>query len=386
MNISRLKAWMTMAAMMLLAGLGPFFGPAYAGLVFGLAGLLLLLDLVVARRLPRIEPHWLLLAGLLVGLGWVSLFWAFDLGRGIRSGLQLSGILVGVLALHATCVPMAENDLRRFDQLLGAAFLASAAYLVVRWSIDIRVSGSLAWSPMNTRWNRGIIYGLLLSWPLLSWRWGRWKAFIPLLLAVWLAVLVSASTTAKAAILVGYVMLVLAWCWPGWVEKAIGAGMLLALPALPFLLRLLEHWRTDLNGRLKFSAMHRLELWDHFSARVIEQPWLGWGLGSASVMPISPEEAQSYLWAKDVNYPHNQFLQLWVDLGAAGMALVFAGLLLLLAAIRRQPRQARPFAYAALATALTVALTDYEYITDSWWAALAATILLFRLFRLPGEQ
>ncbi|HLB99314.1 MAG TPA: hypothetical protein VJK90_16690, partial [Acetobacteraceae bacterium] len=84
-------------------------------------------------------------------------------------------------------------------------------------------------------------------------------------------------------------------------------------------------------------------------------------------------------------YPHNQWLELWVELGVPGAALGLAFALLLLHRIRRLPEPLRPFAYAAFAAAMSFASVEYEVVTDSWWCALAASAVLFAILgRLLG--
>jgi len=101
-------------------------------------------------------------------------------------------------------------------------------------------------------------------------------------------------------------------------------------------------------------------------------------LRTATDLPIRPDELAGYLYtdARGI-YPHNQWLELWVELGALGAALGLAFVLLLLARIRRLPQALRPFAYAAFASAMIVASVNYEVVTDSWWCALAASAVLF---------
>jgi O-antigen ligase len=121
-----------------------------------------------------------------------------------------------------------------------------------------------------------------------------------------------------------------------------------------------------------------LEIWDYMTARVLERPLLGWGLLSAKSLPIHPDELAHYVYVRPAGiYPHNQFLELWVELGALGAVLGVVFAVLVLWRVRRLPAGIRPFAYAAFASAMTVASVDYEIVTDSWWCALAASAVLF---------
>ena len=115
------------------------------------------------------------------------------------------------------------------------------------------------------------------------------------------------------------------------------------------------------------------------SARVFERPVLGWGLSSSKWVPIRADELSHYLYANAQGiYPHNQWLQLWLETGAVGAALALTLALVALTRIRRLlPLSLQPFGLAAFASALTISLADFEITTDSWWAALVATAYLF---------
>ena len=258
--------------------------------------------------------------------------------------------------------------------------VVAAAYLAFDLSLGYKISVSLGLPSNGTKYNRGIIHGLLLAWPLLAWYRPQRRQMLMLGGVITIMVMIGPSATAKAAFLGALVVLLTALVLPRLCETALAVGTLLIAAPLPFVLRLIEVHRAELGEFIKFSALHRLELWDYMSSRVLEHPWLGWGLSSASRLTINPDELQSYLWAKVSNYPHNQFLQLWVETGAVGVALALTGLMVGLFAIRRLSTPVRPFAYAGYAMALIVALADFEFTTDSWMAALAAMVLLFKTF------
>jgi O-antigen ligase len=118
------------------------------------------------------------------------------------------------------------------------------------------------------------------------------------------------------------------------------------------------------------------------SARILERPLTGWGLGVAKVVPIRADELATYLYA-DANgiYPHNQWIELWLETGLPGVLLALALLLLVLWRLRGAWRA---FGLAAVAAVLTASLLNFEITTDSWWAALTAAAVLVRL--LPKER
>jgi len=133
---------------------------------------------------------------------------------------------------------------------------------------------------------------------------------------------------------------------------------------------------------IKWSGIHRLEIWDYMSARILERPLTGWGLGVAKVVPIHADELATYLYADATGiYPHNQWIELWLETGLLGIVLALA--LVLLALWRIRGRWGA-YGLAAVAAALTASLLNFEITTDSWWAALAAAAVLYRLLPKDG--
>jgi hypothetical protein len=211
--------------------------------------------------------------------------------------------------------------------------------------------------------------------------WRRWwgRAFL-LLFAVIAAEAIGVSLAGRVAVVVGLAVLLLAWALPRLLPACLAVGTGLFVAGLPWLLHDLAMRRATLAPFLKRSGVHRLEISDYMTARVFERPLLGWGLLSAKSVPIHPAELAQFLYVNPNGvYPHNQWLELWVELGGIGAAigLTFAGLVLW--RIRRLPVTIRPFAYATFAAAMAVACVNYEITTDSWWAALGASAALFVL-------
>jgi O-antigen ligase len=178
----------------------------------------------------------------------------------------------------------------------------------------------------------------------------------------------------------GVVVLLLAWIAPRLTAILLAWGTAAYVVVLPVALHLVAARRAALAAFLKHSGVNRLEIWDYMTARVFEHPMRGWGLRNASFVPIHPDELAHYLYTDPHGiYPHNQWLELWVELGALGAVLGLVFALLVLWRVRRLPESIRPFAYAAFASAMTLASVNYEVVTDSWWCALTASGLLFSI-------
>ncbi len=122
------------------------------------------------------------------------------------------------------------------------------------------------------------------------------------------------------------------------------------------------------------SVTHRLKIWRFVADVIAERPLAGWGLNASRELPggnveIAPGANRLPL------HPHNAFLQVWVELGAIGVALGAAlGITALWAAMTLRPpaagdaRCARASALALIASGSLVAGVAYG-IWQGWWMA-----------------
>ncbi len=352
-------------------------GPSYAGLVFGLAAVRLVLALPAGQRPLTPDRALALLAAAFAVLCWASLLWSVDPPRSQGTALQVTAVFAGALLLLAG--PPPDPALReRLFRVLTVAMLLGLALFITDALLVYPLQEYLLGRKLliaGTKYNRGLDYLVLLAWPTLGFLVLRraWAAALLLALGLAVALVLGLSLAAKMAALAGVAVLLLAWLWPRAIAPLLAAGMVVAVASLPFALRLLAQYRTALAPHLKESGLHRLEIWDYMTARVLDRPVLGWGIGGASKVPVTPQELSHYVILREAGYyPHDQWLQLWVETGGLGAAIGLGFALLLLARIHCLEAACRPFACAAFASATVVAAVNFELQTDSWWAALAA--------------
>ncbi len=369
-----------------LPTVGLVAGPSYAVLIFGLAVVQLINLAVVERRAPSvtIDLGLCLLAAAFVTLCWASTQWSIDPAHSRRAALQMTAILLGAMALLVG-PPLDNETADRLFRTLLIATIVGAAILAVDCLLDYRFQSLVAGRPhpdVATKYNRGIDYLVLIAWPqfaYIAWR-RRWRDAVLLAACMVVILAIGASLAARVAAAAGIVVLALAIWLPRAIAAILTAGSVVLAASLPFTMRAMADHRMALAPHLKVSGLQRLEIWDYMTARVFEHPLLGWGIAISNAVPITPAEISTYAYQRTQGtYPHNQWLELWVETGAIGAALGLAFALLMIVRIRRLAPPVRPFAYAAFASAITVSCVNFEVVTDSWWAALAATAYLLTM-------
>jgi exopolysaccharide production protein ExoQ len=376
--------WAPVLAFAALPTLGLIAGPSYSSMIIGLAAVQLLSGLATGRGLLPIDRSLSTIAGVFLVLCWASVAWSIDQRESARAALGLTGVLVALLVFRAGRYDSPATAETLFRVLLIATLIGvGVAWLDIR--LGYPLESAISTKPgvqAATKYNRGLDYLVLIAWPLLAdvWWRRRWWAVYALGLAMAAMLVVTQSLAARVAVAAGVIVLLLAWAAPRLIALGLAWGVAAYVVVLPVALRLLAERRSTLARFLKNSGVARLEIWDYMTARVLQHPIRGWGLRTATRLPIRPQELASYIHidARGI-YPHNQWLELWVELGALGAALGLVFAVLVLRRIRRLPSLLHPFAYAAFASAMTIASVDYEVVTDSWWCALAASAMLFSI-------
>ncbi len=389
LTVATAEQWLVIVVFAALPSFGLVQGPSYSGLVFGLAGTRLVLNVWTQQRWPAIDWQLGLVAVAFAAWCWASVAWSMDPARSEAAAIQMTAILAACLILLAPPrIGDAAAD-RVFRAMFFATLAGGAIFLGDRalgYPLQSLFMGH-SHAPVATKYNRGIDHLALIAWPQLAWFVRRGNRGEVLLLAAGVAIIegVGLSLAGQVGMLAGLLALLLAYWRPRLIGPALAGATVLFVASMPLTLHVAAEHRLALAPYLKISGLHRLEIWDVMTTRTLERPLLGWGFGVAGELPITPEELSHFVVQHDQGiYPHDQWLGLWVETGAPAAAIGLAFALLVLARLRRLPPDIRPFGYATFASAMAISSVNFEVKTDSWWAAVAASAWLLKTLSPPA--
>jgi len=142
----------------------------------------------------------------------------------------------------------------------------------------------------------------------------------------------------------------------------------------PWLFQLL-HGIAGSSPLQNFPAiMVRTEIWSDVSRKVLESPFLGYGIDSVRYLN-QVNLSNIYYQRPTLWHPHNMFLQIWLDLGLSGVLFVLGLFYFAWKAIKRLAYSKRPPVLASV-----VMLSLYGAATHSLWQtwnmALIATVAI----------
>ncbi len=389
---ARLVPWIVCLVFGLAGTLGMLSGGTYAALGIGGGVLLFLAAWRADGRAPRPDPELTALTFLTLSIcALLNLQAAFP-ATSWHATLKLASIIVPLLLLSCPAVQArAASPLlfRLWPWTLGIGFLALGVDLLLGAPLLVKMRGAEVLDErLLTKYNRGLSYAMLLVWPTLALLWlgvgdkakRRWQTALFVLIMLPPLWLTHSRATQMAVVLAVGAMLA-AQIAPTLVRRALGAAAVVTV-AWPFAAQELFLRCHDWVAKLPASWLARMEIWDFMSFRIMERPWLGWGLGgSRQLLPAEPHGALYVLTTGPVSHPHNVMTQLWVELGLPGLALGLGLVFLTLRRIGRMPAPMIPFALGGWTMAFGLSLVAYNFWADSLLAAIALTGLAFALAR-----
>ncbi|MER2519853.1 MAG: O-antigen ligase family protein [Bdellovibrionales bacterium] len=387
----------TLAVFAILLIAGHFSGGVWAIGGIALATLLAFASVVSERKMPKPDPC--LLAIALLALTWMaaSIGWSVSPNISIHKCVRLATVFLPLILLTSPNIKAKANSVFIFPVIALTIMIGALAL-----GMELKLGG-----PMQellhhgevelTKYNRGLTYVILLAFPVMAWiksngsafpfpassRTPRFKRSEIMLALFILALLFPASLTesssGKLALIVGLAITLAASLGPVLVTR-----ILMVLPATlvawPYAARSLFVKFHDHLDILPASWHHRMEIWDYMSWRILEKPWLGWGLGTSHVLPFQEPNGALYEYAINAAaHPHNAVTELWVELGLPGLALGIIFAYWALKKATRLPPAIIPFALGGWAAALCLSLIAYDFWTDSLFAAFALTGFAFSL-------
>lgn len=245
--------------------------------------------------------------------------------------------------------------------------------------------------------NRNLSLLLLLFWPALFLASNHSnKKLAPLFagiisVAAAISIFIGHSQTAQLALIVSTAAFFFVRYYPALSHKAILSAwciaVILALPlaAAPHKYGLHKaEWITP-------SFRDRMIIWDTTVEQAKKTPWLGIGIRSIRVLAKEMKKTQVTLPGDLVPrrlglHSHNQFLQVWFELGAAGAVMLLAIGIGLLHGIARMRVQVKPYAYAAFVAACLVAAFGWGLWQTWLLSGYGLSIMLVRFISAYQEN
>ena len=155
--------------------------------------------------------------------------------------------------------------------------------------------------------------------------------------------------------------------------------------ATPFLMSyvLTKDRLTEQGIDLTRNQLQRVEIWNYASDLVLEKPVLGYGFAASRYIGSRGDIIPGTNWAALPLHPHNAFLQVWLELGVVGVALLCAMMALFWGYIEKRisTRDDISVVIATFVTTLVISLISFgvwQYWWIATWGLLAGAVQLMK--------
>ena len=260
----------------------------------------------------------------------------------------------------------------------GVTFLGLLAVEIVTDVAMTRTLRGLLADADNVRMvmiSRGTMIFAIFFWPCayVIWRNINPAAAVAFGLASGAALYFSPSVIALLAICVAGCVFAIVYWRPRPAVTVLGVLVVVALAAAPILTTYLisPDRVTSTFGDLPLNWQHRLYIWQFAAEKIAERPFFGWGFDASRDIAGGSQVVANIAPAMPL-HPHNAALQLWLELGVPGVAIV---VVLLGHLFKGLAGSDLPPSRIALATAMVSAYLVIANIGfglwQNWWLAVA---------------
>lgn len=260
--------------------------------------------------------------------------------------------------------------------LFGAVLLAEAAtHAALYKAVHVLyqpIRGDLAEANLGHS-----TFVLALLWPLAAvGAPRRARPWLALLMAAGTAVaaVVFASDAPVIAVALAPLVGLAVWRWPRGAPMVLAAGAVALILAMPAVVWAVRHFGgyAAIEPLLPKSYVLRMGYWSHAIDWIRLAPLRGWGLDA------------SRMFGPGIKlHPHNEPLQIWMELGAVGAVLAAALWWVMLSRLSRPGRDLATAAAAGCAAVYLLFGVNFG-VWQEWWLGLGALSVLVALANAQG--
>lgn len=235
--------------------------------------------------------------------------------------------------------------------------------------------------------DRGCSLLSIATWPMLYMLVKEGQKLLALILyiAVLVTLLISDNMSGLIGLAlgsIGYLILIISNMRISWLIKV---SMIIYIVLMPIASKL-EDPRLiakEYGHVIPISYIHRLLIWNFVMTKVIDHPVIGQGVGTSKFTPINEEDKFFYkdeMLSPLPLHPHNNVLQIFLELGIVGLALFALYVWQILSRINNIAFQTKDKLWGAAANA---AFINYFFvgmvsfgIWQSWWMLAILIIMI----------
>ncbi len=190
------------------------------------------------------------------------------------------------------------------------------------------------------------------------------------------------SETVQFGLPLAFIMLVLARIASGLMTNLLFLGLGFVLFNSPWLFQVWFYLVQLVPLPRAENILQRAEIWDAVGRKIMEAPFWGHGIDSARYQ-LHFDFANDFAVREAIWHPHNMFLQLWLDLGVAGVAIVLGLFYFSWRYVLALEPLSRPAVLAGIVMLAVVTLVSHS-LWQTWSFALIAFFVVLVSLQPPA--
>ena len=316
----------------------------------------------------------------------IASLWGFAPMKSVVLALRIGTIFAAALVTFAIARRLNVEVRAGLGAWLLIGILISLTVMVVEHAFGYPLSGFIMdlgaqdGDPSN-RLNRGASAMAMMVWPaaVILWRRGAVAAALVFVtgVGVILGFLASGAAVLGMAAAGATALLALSHRKAGhWILMV---ATVVALAGSGLAAKEIHRRGWENADWLVFSAQHRVQIWNYVAGLVEQKPLTGWGFDSARAFNEDRVPSEKGDWQLLPLHPHNAPLQVWLELGAIGVAIVAVLLVLLIRRVAQLPRPEQLCSQALFVGTLAISCTAYGLWQNQWLAMMCSAALLVPL-------
>ncbi len=214
---------------------------------------------------------------------------------------------------------------------------------------------------------------------------------------LWIATALLILQLSSLSAIIGFFAATLSFIWLKIFPKkgyfVLAAGVISAMIIFPFTAYKIEPVEVvESYKEIPKSSVHRLHIWNYAAKKAAQKPFVGWGFSATRYIPgasdpviIDKKGTKSTEWKYLPNHPHNISMQLLLENGVIGFALMILVITLVFYYMRKYSYK-QPCAAALLVNYLVIDFFAFN-IWQTWWLASAGLIaILFTVYANSSKE
>lgn len=230
--------------------------------------------------------------------------------------------------------------------------------------------------------NRGANVINIMSWPIVCYLFSekKYKIAVVFVIAIFLTIIQLDSLSSIIGLAIGSIIFVLVYFMGQKILKILSVFAVCGVFIVAFAAKNLDADKVIGNvPAIPGAASNmRLYIWDYTAKQAYKKPFFGWGFNASRNYPVEKKDYVDGGRSPLPLHPHNNVLQIWLELGAVGLALFAAFLFFSLRQISKMDTP--PYVMASCAALFS----DYFIIGETgfgiwqnWWVCSGILAMFF---------